>query len=516
MNTLLEEPEYTQWQKRLLIAGLAFIIAIFFVTAAGHLSYTPDDTFIYLQYARNIAQGHGFSFNAGEATYGTTSPLWTLLLASMHLFPNDAIFAAKALDLFTASLALVMFFLLAVEILRNRLVALLATLVFSMNLTFLRWSSSGMETSLSVFLVLAVFRYCYRNEYFIGAFFAGLLALVRPEAVFLFGAISAEIFTNTIERRNAIRTFLISLVVFLGVVLPWYLYAFGTFGTIIPNTALAKGGIVGNAGHIVWTITASLKIIGASDILTVLFFIAGLVLVIRKKNETAAGGYTEIRFLVMPIVWIGTLLLVYIGTSADVVSRYLLLILPLITILGFWGVQKIQARFTILRNLGYSLFVIFAAIILIQNQIIYHRTVLPHARDFSNGSENTLRFIAVWCSENTPPDAIIAAPDIGMLGYYSHRKICDPRGLITPEFIPLIHSGLSYSEIMEKKLYRTICTPDYVIDRADVADRLTDDDCVPLFHRAFYGISISNPDVVYYTVYRVKHDVQPKAFLNRE
>ncbi|MEY4069684.1 MAG: hypothetical protein RL721_298, partial [Candidatus Eisenbacteria bacterium] len=43
--------------------------------------YLTDDTFIHLQYARHLAGGEGFVFNAGERVYGSTSPLWVLLLA---------------------------------------------------------------------------------------------------------------------------------------------------------------------------------------------------------------------------------------------------------------------------------------------------------------------------------------------------------------------------------------------------------------------------------------------------
>ena len=46
------------------------------------LHYLTDDTFIHFQFAKHLVQGKGFSFNAGEPTYGATSPLWVLLLPS--------------------------------------------------------------------------------------------------------------------------------------------------------------------------------------------------------------------------------------------------------------------------------------------------------------------------------------------------------------------------------------------------------------------------------------------------
>ncbi len=115
---------------------------------------------------------------------------------------------------------------------------------------------------------------------------------------------------------------------------------------------------------------------------------------------------------------------------------------------------------------------------------------------------------------NTPADAIVAVPDVGIIGYDSHRRICDPKGVITPDMLTLRRQGYTYDDIMLKRLYFSSCVPDYVIDRASVAERLTDEDLVPLFHRAFYGIKSSDFHVIYYTVYKVRHNTQPKAFLN--
>ncbi|MEW6648986.1 MAG: hypothetical protein AB1453_02220 [Chloroflexota bacterium] len=46
-------------------------------------NFTQDDTFITYRYARNIARGYGFVYNPGEGVLGTTTPLYTLLLAAI-------------------------------------------------------------------------------------------------------------------------------------------------------------------------------------------------------------------------------------------------------------------------------------------------------------------------------------------------------------------------------------------------------------------------------------------------
>ena len=42
-----------------------------------------DDTFIHLQYARNLREAGELAFNRGEPSLGATSPLWILLLAAV-------------------------------------------------------------------------------------------------------------------------------------------------------------------------------------------------------------------------------------------------------------------------------------------------------------------------------------------------------------------------------------------------------------------------------------------------
>jgi len=45
---------------------------------------------------------------------------------------------------------------------------------------------------------------------------------------------------------------------------------------------------------------------------------------------------------------------------------------------------------------------------------------------------------AKWVSQNTEPNAVVAAHDIGALGYYGERQLVDLAGLISPDVIPFI------------------------------------------------------------------------------
>jgi hypothetical protein len=55
----------------------------------GRLGWPLDDSWIHLQFARNLAAGRGLSYNPGELVTGSTAPLWTALLALLAYLPGN-------------------------------------------------------------------------------------------------------------------------------------------------------------------------------------------------------------------------------------------------------------------------------------------------------------------------------------------------------------------------------------------------------------------------------------------
>jgi hypothetical protein len=58
---------------------------------------------------------------------------------------------------------------------------------------------------------------------------------------------------------------------------------------------------------------------------------------------------------------------------------------------------------------------------------------------------------ARWISSHTEPEALIAAHDIGALGYYGDRRILDLAGLIDPEVIPILRNEKAISRYLDEK-----------------------------------------------------------------
>jgi len=86
----------------LTLAGLVVCLRYLLAEIArlkGGLGFPLDDSWIHLEFARNLARGLGLSYNPGHLVTGSTAPLWTALLSLLFLLPGSVIAWTKALGI---------------------------------------------------------------------------------------------------------------------------------------------------------------------------------------------------------------------------------------------------------------------------------------------------------------------------------------------------------------------------------------------------------------------------------
>ena len=496
LDTVIDEQDLSPFWRAVVRYGLAIVVAFFYITIVLHYSYTPDDTYIYLQYARNIAGGDGFSFNPNSPSYGVTGPLWALLIAAGVKSGLDPFIVAKTFDILFASLSIVVVYVLSVSLIRDRVYAFIAALVFSLDAWFLRWSASGMETSLAVLLVLLTVRYAYEGDYLIAGFVAGLLTLVRPEGVLLFLVIQLENSITSYFLRKGQRLLWIGTALYLIVVVPWLLYSLMRFGSMVPNTQLAKSATSFSLIDFFGTLVASATILGSTQLVAIVLLLFGVPFVVRNM------GIGHIIGKMLPLLWILGLPLGYAVLNVQVVSRYLVPLIPLIIIYAFWCFKQLELVKLWKQERAYVFLSIVALACILQSQLVYRIKVVPHMKSFSIGMEEGIKPIALWLRTNTPDTATVLTPDVGLLGYLAHRRFFDTAGLVSPD-VRRAFGALSYEEGMKRRLYRSVIKPDYIVDRSSVPARLTADSVRPIMTSEFIGLGIAQPDSVYYTLYRI-------------
>jgi len=212
---------------------LAWVLLGAWAAFVAFRGYVFEDAYITYRYAANLAGGHGFAFNPGEAPLlGTTTPGWTLLLALASTCGFDIPTAGAFLSaVFVAASGL------CGAVLLRRLghpnlgvvyALALVSGVFGLHLL------SGMETALACFLVHAAALALLSERPVALGLTLGLACLARHDGVVLAGVALA------LAAYAGRRPPWTSALVAAGVILPWLLYAWSTFGTLLPNTFGAK------------------------------------------------------------------------------------------------------------------------------------------------------------------------------------------------------------------------------------------------------------------------------------
>ena len=484
-------------------------VALHAVSLIPYVQYTPDDTFIHLQFAKNLVAGHGFSFNAGEPTYGSTSPLWVLTLSLFGFFSKSLLTLSKVLGVLFALGSIVLFFPLAKEFNEDRRFVCACVIVWSVDAWFLRWAPSGMETALALFLlVLALLLYVrerrVEKRFFLSPVLFGLLTLVRPEAALLFGLSAVD--AMCLGRRSVWRI-VVSVATYAAILAPWFLFAQFEFGTVVPNTFIAKGGSV-PVDLSTWFASAlkATETVVSNQLMEMLLVLAGAVFIVKQHGFQFEFYKRSVRHF-LAAAWVVLLPSVYVISGLPIVSRYLLLITPPLILLAFLALSTICLHLRLRRSIVSALVTGVVIMIVAQNTVVSWSVIRPHVRSFERAMKECFIPIGQWFAEETPSETVIAARDIGALGYYSERKVVDLGGLVTPEVHPWLKE-YSPEELTDRypSLGLQLPRADYIVYRSKTEDKIGDVAAFydPIFTKSVASLGISDtPGETYYTVCRI-------------
>src|SRR5262249_41450064 len=148
-----------------LILGASLVSTILFLirerAIAGTWGFSLDDSWIHATFAKNIATGHGFSFNPDESVGGSTAPLYTMLLAGLFWATKQIIWSGKAVGIICQATSAYLIYRASFRMNpRQHLAALLCGLLVALSPSLVWASVSGMEISLYL-LALCLGLYFY-------------------------------------------------------------------------------------------------------------------------------------------------------------------------------------------------------------------------------------------------------------------------------------------------------------------------------------------------------------------
>ncbi len=456
----------------LVLAALSVSGYLLTARATYRLGFPLDDAWIHQTYARNLAQRGEWAFVPGKPSAGSTAPLWTFLLIPPHLGGGSPYAWTFALGM--ALLAgLAWGGMRTLEVWLPDLPAgwRWAGGVFLLLEWHMVWAaSSGMETLLAAFWALAVVLWLSagkRRRGLLGAFI-GAGVWVRPDLLTLLGPALWVVFFDELRIakfrgadlaqadagaaesawREALRRVLSQsgklLAGFALGFLPYLVFNRLLAGAWWPNTFYAKQNEYAILREIPFLARLgrelTLPLVGAGALL-----LPGAVWFLwqawRRRQWAVLGS--ALWFLGYIAVYAWRLPVTYQH------GRYVMPAMPVFFLLGLAGVLDATLRDGLPlggRVLARGWLLSLGVVLL----LFYALGGRAYGQDVAViGSE--MGAVARWVNANTPKGSLVAAHDIGALGYFGERDILDLAGLVSPEVIPFLRDEERLARFLDGK-----------------------------------------------------------------
>jgi hypothetical protein len=440
-----------------------------------------DDGYIFYQYARNLAGGHGLSFNPGEVSYGTTSLLWVLLLAAVHrLLGMDIIIEAQAIGLALYAASAGLWAWAAARWTGYRLAGMLGAGVYALELDPMKYSLQGLETGLTLLLFAALA--CLMLDAGPGWMRAalpgvilGLSMLNRPDSIVAAMPVAVLlVWGGRSAKAVAGRLALFGLCT-LAVAAPWYGWLWLATGSPVPPTQTGKLlvflpqefgitlthfqrlGLVDHAGFALEALAKFASNGGAVRLALVgfgaLMLVTALLWVLKDTRR---------RYALWPLLIVACLLLqvaIYIWLFPLLKLRYLINLLPAGLVIGTAGLALLWVKYraglasalhrvpvvpTAYRLANHRYVASLALLAILGGGLVVYGYMVAKQLDnyrYYVAVQDVRRQVGLWLRQNTPTDSLIALEPIGAIGFYSDRRVLDLGGLTDTTTWPALTDG---------------------------------------------------------------------------
>lgn len=488
-DEVVDAPRRDRWVDRALIGAFAVLYGAVVLSSSavvgGRRSFTLfDDAMISMRYGRNLAEGSGLVYNAGEQVEGYTNLLWTLVMSGVHLVVSDVhrtslVVSGIGIVVLCAQLHLVARLTRAATGVRWAPWLAMATVGANYALAF--WTLRGMEVGLVGLLVLGAVAVTHLwpewSDRRRGITLAALLlaavftrddALVPVAVVLLFAVLALPV-----ERRRrglVLAAGAVAVTLALRVGVRWALY-----GELLPNTYVLKvsgvprdllleRGVASVALLCTFglAVPLALAVLGLRS--SAIARTCAAVVAVQLLYSVSVGGDAWEYFgfanrfaatATAPLAVAAVLGLVAVREGRVVVAQRVGAIgLLAVSLLGIVAVTRSSAYFGVghgdgLADVARALVLVVAAaailgartrigVVALGATLVLAGNVVPWV-EWVGDPDSASRSDTSWADygdelrDATPPDTVIAAAAIGNLGYFSDRPIADLLGKVDPE-----------------------------------------------------------------------------------
>ncbi len=461
-----------------MLHGLAVAIAVLAVLVRFWVSHRThalgEDALITLRYAENIAAGKGWVYNPGERVLGTTTPLFTIILALFARAGLPAMASGIALDILADGVTCYLIArLLARPQIHCPVAGLFAAVLYALSSTPISVSISGMETALVACIGMAAIHAYVAGRARLLCLCGAVLVLLRIDGLLIF----AFLLAGQIVRLRKIPWDGVGLL--LLVLAPWLLFATIYFGSPVPASLIAKltvysrtqwtpGSFTDTVAFNTEAFRSQFTLGWSQRIVTGLFLIGAVRILwdglrrLRSTQTRAAPAENQshkqnVGILTPAILW----LILYYGamftSRVPAFPWYFLPPWPLFISTALIGASGLFQRAMLRAGtspshpltlsphhpITLSMLALFALAGLL------HIPSITGDISAAQNREDTLRRpLGLWLGAHVAPQERVLMEPIGYAGYYSGRRILDMVGLVSPEVLPYYRTPRALSGIV--------------------------------------------------------------------
>jgi len=448
---------FNNWIKEIEVKKLLWLSIIVIInqiswlvlsTLKYRVGFPLDDAWIHQTYARNFVENFRWEYSSGVVSGGSTSPLWTILLMPGYIFKDNffliwTIFLGMVITVISAYIFEQIIFLINNQSKKYQFP--IYGFIFSFEWHLIWAANSGMETILFVLIILLALYFIYTGKMYDISFavLLGTLLWIRPDAVSFVFVYVYLLVVDGFRKGLIEKKFLITLGILLINIFIYMIFNKMVAGTIFPNTFYAKQAeysVLYQAPIINRFINIFLVPITGIGAVLIPGFLYKILRVIKEKDFKSIAillwffGYMLLFALRLPVTYQH--------------GRYFIPLIPIYLafgISGYLAIKNIKGA-NIFRILIKS-WEISAFVVLF---IFWGLGANAYSQDVAI-IEAEMVDSSIWINDHTSETAIIAAHDIGALGYFCDRQLIDLAGLISPEVIPIISNEDELESYLDSK-----------------------------------------------------------------
>jgi hypothetical protein len=424
-------------RRDLLILAAAVTLSATIYLLTSKFTYTIgfplDDSWIHQTYARNLALRGEWAFHPGIPSAGSTSPLWSMLLSMgfiLHLSPYIWTYFLGGIALFGLAFFCEWAVRQIIMAYRPRFPFIGLFFAFEWHLV---WAAmSGMETLLHAFLMTVALVLLMTNSrrYLTFGLLTGLSVWVRPDGLTLLGPVLMVILFVENDNPARVRALIRYLIGFGALFVPYLFFNLAIGGAPMPNTFYAK-----QAEYAAWQTKPILERL--AQMLLQLLVGPSLVLIPGAVGWLVLSIQRRAWGSLAALIWCAGYLWLYVSRLPVYQhGRYLMPALPTFFLFGLLGfLEFVYSK--MFKRYHWFVQTLWQAGVVAVTCLFIILGARSYAQDVAV-IESEMVLTAQWVSENLPADALIAAHDIGALGYFDYHELIDLAGLVSPDVIPFI------------------------------------------------------------------------------